>query len=757
MWSVVCTLMGGFCIWVRCGALPPGLLEASDRQSVVVTDRQGRLLYEALSARELRSRWLQDDQLPPHLVNATIAAEDSRFFRHPGVDPLALFRAMWSNLRAGRIVSGGSTITQQVVKQLTGRKRTIAGKLWEIVLALRLEHRLTKRQILALYLNLAPYGNQYAGVDAAARGYFGTAPAGLTPAQAALLAALPQRPSVLDPHRNLAEAVGRQRWVLDRMRVLGSLEDDAYDAARHERVALKSAPGRFEAPHFVQMLLASSERGPCRFQTTLDLNLQHEVQGVIAAKRRYLSSKGAYNVAVVVIENATGEVLAWEGSGDYSDAGHSGAIDGVLTPRQPGSALKPFTYAAAFELGMTPASVLADIPSHFATAEDGVSYSPRNYDGIFRGPMRARVALAGSQNVPAVRTLAYAGVPRTLELLRRAGVSTLVKSADYYGYGLTLGDAEVPLLELTAAYSALARGGLYVRPHWLTIAEDGRASARRLVSSRTAFWITDILADARARAYAFGRGGSLEFPFAVAVKTGTSQGYTDNWTIGYTREVTVGVWVGNFDRRPLRTTSGVMGAGPIFRDVLMAAQLKVTGRLPTDADPPIVDPPGDLRIVPICALAGMKPGVSCPSVTREWLPSDRLPPVCTWHVQSDEGSETVWPVELAAWAAERASDRPVAIRTAAVRTSPSAASDLVIENPPDGAIYLIDPTLRTEYQSLDLRARGRAGVITWKIDGRPFAQVPRDQTVLWPLIRGAHTIEASDSDGGSAIAGIRVK
>ena len=299
----------------------------------------------------------------------------------------------------------------------------------------------------------------------------------------------------------------------------------------------------------------------------------------------------------------------------------AGRINGPLVPRQPGSALKPFTYALAFEQGRGPASVLPDVPSHFPTAETGILYSPRNYDGRYRGPLLARRALAGSENVPAVALAADVGVSTLLRFLDRAGLSTFDRSPAYYGLGVTLGNAEVRLDELVAAYASFARGGVWRKPtpllppkggsHESSLSEsDGfRLQAedpqneRQLVRPRTAFWITDILSDDDARAYAFGRGNHLEFPFPVAAKTGTSQAYHDNWTIGYTRDVTVGVWVGNFDRTPLRDSSGVTGAGPIFHAVMVAA---TRGRASAGAHE-ILAAPDDVEEATICELSGIEP------------------------------------------------------------------------------------------------------------------------------------------------------
>ena len=345
----------------------------------------------------------------------------------------------------------------------------------------------------------------------------------------------------------------------------------------------------------------------------------------------------------MVLDNERGEWIAWEGSGDYFDAEHGGAINGPLMLRQPGSALKPLTYALAFEKGFTPASVLPDVPMHFPTAEPGVVYSPRNYDGRYRGPLLARAALAGSENVPAVALASELGVPDLLRFLNRAGLSTFDKTAAHYGLGLTLGNAEVRLDELVTAYAALARGGEWQRVDLSARRRNGER--RPLVSPRTAFWLADILSDAEARAYIFGRGGSLELPFPVAVKTGTSQAYHDNWTIGFTRRVTVGVWVGNFDRRPLRNSSGVTGAAPIFQAVMLAAHRRLEL-----AEDRLLDPDPSLAERQICALSGELANDWCPVRRREWLPASSEPLPCSWHHLADEGPLVVWPAPFREWA-----------------------------------------------------------------------------------------------------------
>ena len=621
----------GVLAWLRCGPLPDGLLEGPAVRSTVVRDRSGVILHEARADDGTRQMRLEADALPDLLVKATLAAEDHRFRRHPGIDPIAIARAAARNVWSGSR-EGGSTITQQTVKLLLARRdpdkarartRSWSAKIEEAIIALRLEHRLTKPEIMTLYLNAASYGNQLAGAERASRAYFGTSASMLTPAQAAFLAALPHRPSTFNPYRDPRGAQARQKRIIGRMRDLGFLSPGDATIALGERLRLSRDPSSFIAPHFVEMVLngsidaGSSEAGSARpevIDTTLDANLQRDVQGIIQRERAALDKAGAHNVAVVVLDNSTGGWLAWEGSGNYHDSEHGGTINGALTPRQPGSALKPFTYALAFEDGHDPSTVLADVPSHFPTAEPGVLYNPRNYDGRFRGPLRARLALAGSENVPAVALLSDLGVPTLMRFLRHGGFSTFDKTASHYGLGLTLGNAEVRLDELVGAYAAFARGGVWIRPHAVTsssptvspsaTAASASANSERvsLVSERTAFWITDVLSDPEARAYAFGRGGSLEFPFPVAVKTGTSQAYRDNWTIGYTREITVGVWVGNFDREPLRSSSGVAGAGPIFHSVMMAAIQRLRGHVTIDDQPMMSapstrDPGAHLRAV----------------------------------------------------------------------------------------------------------------------------------------------------------------
>lgn len=788
-WGIVLVVLTGLGLWVRCGPLPDGVF-VDEAPSTLVVDRRGAPLHEARSDAGTRGASLSADALPDTLVRATLAAEDHRFRSHWGIEVRSVLRAAWHDLRAGSVVEGGSTITQQVAKLLLARARArrgrtpgadaarpgrlarLARKIDEAVLALRLEHRSSKDEILARYLSLAPYGNQIVGAERASRAYFGHPASMLTTAEAALLASLPQRPSVLNPYGRLDAALRRQRQVLARLESLDWIASADRRRAEAERLDVRSPGSAFGAPHFVEMALARGRPTGGRLETTLDAELQADVDGIVRSHREALESHGAHNVAIVVLANETGEWLAWEGSGDYFDRDHGGTINGPLSPRQPGSALKPFTYALAFESGLTPADVLPDIPANFPTGDGGVWYSPRNYDGRFRGPLRARAALAGSENVPAVALAARLGVPDLLRFLKVVGLSGFEKTAAHYGLGLTLGNAEVRLDELVAAYSAIARGGEWLAPTFSRATVDVSQERRRVMSPRTAFWITDILSDASAREYVFGRGSSLEFPFPVAVKTGTSQAYHDNWTVGYTRDVTVGVWVGNFDRTPLHDSSGVTGAAPIFHAVMLAAERRWASDPTRSGGAGLMAVPPELERHAVCALSGEAATPSCPLRVDEWLPRQPERPSCAWHhLSREEGIVVAWPEEYRAWASERGltpsqtqAPPPRVVHasfgdaTGHVRTGRDLRAGLRILNPPDGATYLIDPTLRAKYQTLPFRAAS-AGErpLRWTVDDQTVGTARPGAALKWPLAPGRHRVAVEDGDAARAEVTILVK
>jgi len=410
------------------------------------------------------------------------------------------------------------------------------------------------------------YGNYNRGCVAAAQFYFAKPLRDLSTAECALLAGLPQSPARLNPRAHFAAALRRQEWILTRMSAAGWLTGDEFQRALREPLRLAQGARAFEAPHFVDLLL---EQGDVPVQnagvrTTLDLRLNRFAGQTLRRQLDSLRAEHAGEGAIVVIENQTGNVLALVGSRDYFSA-QSGQVDGAYAPRSTGSALKPFLYWLAFEKGATPASIVADVPTDFATSTG--LFSPVNYDRHCYGPVRYRVALANSLNISAVKVLDSLGGPAPLlDLLRRCRLSTLTHADDYYGLGLAIGNAEARLLELANAYACLARLGV-CKPFRLVPSARGQNTGERVGDADAAWLIADILSDNDARAEAFGPESSLCFDFPVACKTGTSSDFRDNWAFGYTPQFTVGVWVGNFDGSPMRHISGVTGAAPILHDL----------------------------------------------------------------------------------------------------------------------------------------------------------------------------------------------
>ena len=526
------------------------------------------------------------------------------------MDLRAILRAAGQNIAHLRIVSGASTISQQLVKLLDasgrlGGPRTISVKLREAARASNLEEQLTKREILEAYINRLSYGRGLAGPVAAARTYFDVLPHQLSWAQAALLAVLPRAPSALDPYRHPERGRSRQHKLLRVLHDEGIIAQAALDRALAEPLVLRPIRPSFEAPHFVESLRASRQLSGKTVQTTLDLKLQHQLEGLLTSHRSRLREAGAHNVAALVVDNDSGEVLAYAGSVDFDDPLINGQVDMVRAKRQPGSTLKPFAYAIAFASGLEPAHMLADVPTKFN--ELGGVYTPVNFDRIFHGPISAREALAGSLNVPAVRLAAKLPDGALLSLLRDLGMRSLDRDASYYGLSLVLGSGEVSLWELAEAYSSLARGGERV-PLRAVVAKAELGAPRsgtQHIEPEVAAAISDALSDPMARVRGLGGQGPFDLGFPVAVKTGTSSGYRDSWTVGYTRELTVAVWVGNASGEATRKLTGGSGAGAVFADIMREAMRDTPERRP-------LWPKGMLAQVAVCPLSGRPATAACP-------------------------------------------------------------------------------------------------------------------------------------------------
>lgn len=582
----------------------PELNDFSNRavaESTKIYDETGTVLLWEIHGEERRTI-VPFDKISLHVKNATIAIEDSSFYTHRGVRPLAIFRAFLVDLFT-RQRQGGSTITQQLVKNaLLTPDRTLARKIKEIIIALKLETLYSKDEILNLYFNQIPYGSDAYGIEAATQTYFGKSSENLSLAESAYLAALVQRPSYYSPYGNhRAELDERKNSVLARMNSLGFIDQKTYSTAQQEKVLF--APQRrqgIRAPHFVMYvreLLNEKygedvvERGGLRVITTLDARLQEKAEEIASRGGKEIQNTfNASNISFVAIEPRTGRILAMVGSRDYFDIAHDGNFNVALAHRQPGSAFKPIVYATAFKKGYTPDTVVFDLETNFAAS--GNPYIPHNYDNIFRGPVTFRNALAQSLNVPAVKVLYLAGASNVITTAEDLGISSLTDPARY-GLTLVLGGGEVSLLELSSAYGVFANQGTRVQTHSIievrdrnnTVLEQELKSSRVVLDENVANTITDILSDNAARTPAFGARSAMYFENnAVAVKTGTTNDYRDVWTIGYSPTVVVGAWAGNNDNTPMVKNVAGFIIAPLWRQ-LMDATLEQRNEINTFTPP----------------------------------------------------------------------------------------------------------------------------------------------------------------------------
>ncbi|MBF8284566.1 MAG: penicillin-binding protein, partial [Anaerolineales bacterium] len=670
--------------WSIARALPPvaDLRErASQFETTRVYDSKNSLLYEIVDPQAGRRTHVPLQKISPYLIAATIATEDKNFYAHPGFDPVGIVRAIWQNTRSGETVSGASTITQQLVRALVltpeeRAQRTTLRKIREIILAAEITRRYTKDNILELYLNEIYYGNLAYGIEAASETYFSKTASDLTLSEAAFLAGLPQSPAVYDVFTSKDATLARYRDVLGLMLALSHESPDCIPVSTQINPVCVTAdevasamlqmnnypftPPKNDArfPHWVNYVRQILEdqygaqtiyRSGYNVYTTLDPELQALAEKSVAEQVAALADKNVTNSALVALRPGTGEILVMVGSDNYNDP-VDGQINMALRPRQPGSSIKPLTYALAFEKGWTPATLLWDVPTEFP---DGANppYKPTNYDNRFHGPVLVRDALANSYNIPAVKTLQFVGIYGDggfVPFAKTLGVTAL--TSDQYGLALTLGGGEVPLLQMVGAYGALANGGQRVfpvairkitDPNGKVVCEQPLAPAdlktdpppcqtppenwgRQIVSPENAFLIGDILADNTARTPAFGPSSPLLLSFPAAAKTGTTNDFRDNWTIGFTPNLVAGVWVGNADFTPMVHTTGVSGAAPIWHNFM-------EGALGGGKATPFSRPQGIVEAT-ICGLSGAEPSEFCPpeeqrtelfAVDKPPLPAER--------------------------------------------------------------------------------------------------------------------------------------
>ena len=559
-----------------------------------IYDRNGVLLYD-IYENEKRTP-VKFEDIPPYLKQATIAVEDKNFYKHSGFDPIGMARAVVNIAFRGKL-QGGSTLTQQLVKNvLLTSERTLPRKIKEFVLAVQIERKYSKDEILTMYLNNAPYGGATRGVESAAETYFGKSAKDLSLVESAVLAGLPQSPSRYSPYSTTPDAyVGRTKTVLKRMK------DDRYVTKEQEEEALKQLTevkfigkaASFKAPHFVTYVQSILEerygqaalQSGLKITTTLDWELQEKAQSIVSEEIAKVEGQHITNGAALVVDPQNGQILSMVGSKDFGAEDYDGQVNVTLSKRQPGSAIKPVTYVTGLKKGYTASTLLMDTPTTFPGGENLPKYEPVNYDGKYRGPIQVRYALANSVNIPAVKMLAISGVADMLSTAYDMGIGTLAPTKENltrFGLSVTLGGGEVRLIDIISAYGAFANGGLKYEPISILKVEDLKGKVleeyeekkgEKVLSEAEAFIISDILSDNNARAEIFGTRSLLNVSGKkVAVKTGTTNDQRDNWAIGWAPSVVVGAWVGNNDNTPMKkVASGVSGATPIWNRIIAEA------------------------------------------------------------------------------------------------------------------------------------------------------------------------------------------
>ncbi|MCZ2122141.1 MAG: penicillin-binding protein 1C [Anaerolineales bacterium] len=759
--------------------------------SVKITDRNGKLLYEIISAEGGRNAVLDFANIPQCMKDATIAVEDKNFYQNPGIDVSGIVRAFWINLKGGETLAGGSTITQQVARILLlsadeRAERSLRRKLRESVLAWQITQKYSKDEILALYLNQVYYGGVAYGIEAAAQTYFGKPANELILPECALLAGLPQTPGVYNPFTNPELALARQRTVLGLMEKNGYITQAQRSAAENTPLSYNAEPYPIEAPHFIWLikdqldelafnqLVASNQSLVVR--TTLDLDLQQLAEEIV--KRRLASfvplegqiSHNVKNVALIILNPQTGEILSMLGSADYFDSNIQGALNMTISKRQTGSAFKPIIYAAALNPSLpqplTAGSTLLDVATTFET-NDTLPYAPVNYDLKEHGYVSVREALASSLNIPATLTLEHVGIPQVVELAHQLGIESLSAPQDY-DLSLALGGGQMTLLELSSAYAAFANHGKFIANSVILdirnadgelLYEPKKAPAVQVIDPQVAWLISDILSDDQSRQTGFGLNSILKLDRVAAVKTGTTTNFHDNWTIGYTPDLVVGVWVGNSNYEAMHNVTGLTGAAPIWHEVMRSV-------LAGKPDKPFIQPDGLVQ-VEICALSGMLPTAECPYTKKEWYiygTQPKIPDTFYKQILIDAWTNTLAnnftppervqaltvldvPPEAQAWA--RSQGLPLLIDY-----SENQASDLGqlrLTSPVNNTTYRLDLTFDLSAQQILVEALGNGfAQVTLYVDGNSlgsFSEAPYQ--VWWRLSEGKHQfwVEGVNLDG----------
>jgi penicillin-binding protein 1C len=744
--------------------------------SHVLLDRRGRFLGELWGTHEASGFWPLPASLPEKVVVTTLETEDRAFFEHGGISWSSAVRAAWQNASNGRIISGASTIAMQVARLQHPRSRTLYAKLREASEGTLLIRRHGHDAVLRQYLTIAPYGNRTHGIVRAANLYFDKPIEDLSWLQAAYLAALPQQPSRMGPwtEQGHERAMTRARRILRQLHERKVIGDEDLHVALTSSLSLARRPARpKETMHVVLAWRRRLPEGGVIHRTTIDLDVQRAAQRALADNLERLRDVGAGNTAGLVVELPSGDVLAYVGSADYFDEANRGRIDYLSTRRSPGSSLKPFIYAMALEDGThTAASELPDTPVEFATASGGL-YVPENMTHTFLGPMLMRQALGNSRNIPALRVLSSVGVAKVVRRLERGGVKEVSYDPDAYGLTLAMGSMQVTPLELAGLYTALANRGVTVP--FRRFADGAPAVGTRLFTEDAAMLTAHMLADPDARRPAFPPGGPLDFDLAVAVKTGTSQGYRDAWATAFSDRLLVVGWVGSHDWRRMNMVSGATAAAPAVHRILDEVSAEVRPWQPASMTLPL---PASAVNVDVCALSGRLPGKSCTHVkTEHFIRGTEPAEPCPFHAEVRIDTRTglrasatcppesvatqtmlALPEVYAPWARKQhLAIAPTAESPLCPRSDPLVRT-VRIREPAPASRYLFDPDTPRELATVRLAAAVQPATeeVVWIVDGTPVARVAYPHETRWPLSPGTHVIRAVLAGGREFSAPVRI-
>lgn len=761
-------------------------LQKNESRVLKIYDRNNILLANLFPEYGGFYKEVKYSNLPQNLIEAVISAEDKNFFKHKGIDYKAILRAFISNLLNRKIVSGGSTITQQLSKSIIHRERNYINKFYEALDSIRLEKNLTKEEILTEYLNRIFFGNNCYGIGAAAELYFKKEVKDLNINESVILASIIKSGTKFNPYKYEERLHLRKIYVLGQMKNNNYIKEEEYNNYINENTTIYTNREKniLKAPHFVMYIKDSLDKlkysNITEVKTTLDYKMQKEASLVISNASQSLHSFNVRNISCVILNAKTGEVLSMIGSMDYFDKETDGSVNGAIALRQPGSALKPFLYAYLFDKGESPASVIGDIKTYINSP--GGDYIPENFDRKYRGPVTIRDALANSLNIPAVRWLSKYSLKDFQNILLKSGLRSIDKNPDYYGYSLVLGSAEVRLIDLASAYTIFPNSGIFIN-HYSAVSlkkENGEIfyfpkksyTHKRVISEESAYLINKILSDRNARMGSFRSYRGLVYPFSIAIKTGTSKGSRDAWAIGYTKDYIVGLWLGDFKGSEMINITGGNGAVPILYDLfsmLNKSQKETKWNKPKD----IIERE-------ICLISGKLRGEFCKETRLEEFSIFNVPKEeCDVHnlyiKRNSDGSidKKVFlnlSSEYNDWIKERQIEKPnsewiKAENTYAynnlnqinnfnsINNQNKINERISITSPTDNSVYKIDSTLPLEYQNIFISSYIPKNIIEANLycNEEIIANIEelKNGSVIWNLKKGDYTfyIKAINFEG----------